>query len=208
MVSTSPLAASKDTSVRLVETSQAKRLHQVVALVQVDTSTSIVSDAFSLISSSLGCGGCCDVRRATIIVNIVGITMGFIGLITIGVYSGVASTLDAENYDDDEMKAAINDMDGAVSGESIAVIITVAVIRLLMNAAGIWGALKYNQYAVGVSLLAYAAQCLMSLVFFNIVGLVVNGFFAYPHVFLIKEIRSGIMTPETYEAEKQSCCCV
>jgi hypothetical protein len=170
-----------------------------------------VSDDVSLISSILGCGGCCDVRRATIIVNMVDISMGLIGLITIAAFSGLASasTSGAANYyDDDEMNAVFNEMDGAALGASMALIITVAVIRLLINAAGIWGALTYNQYAVGLSLFVYGVQCIMSLVFLNVFGLVLNGFFAYPHVFLIMEIRSGIMTPETYEAEKQSCCCV
>jgi hypothetical protein len=54
-----------------------------------------------------GCGGCCDVRRATIIVNIVSAVQGVIGLIMLATVSTVATNLDASNYDDDEMKAAI-----------------------------------------------------------------------------------------------------
>lgn len=138
----------------------------------------------------------------------IGIVLTVIGLVTVAVFTGVSSNLSADNYDDDEVKAAINEMDGAVPGASIALIIILGVFRLLLNASGIWGALKYNQYAVGASLFAYGAEFILSLVSLNLFGLIINGFCAYPHVFLIKEIRAGIMTPETYEAEKQSCCCV
>jgi hypothetical protein len=127
------------------------------------------------------------------------------GLVSI---AGYAKIYNPDNYDDDEVKATMEEVGVAMAGVSIPLIITLTVIRFLLNGAGIWGAVKYNQYAVGASLFAYGAEFILSLVHFNVSGLILNGFFAYPHVFLIKEIRSGIMTPETYQVEKQSCCCV
>lgn len=40
-----------------------------------------------------------------------------------------------------------------------------------------------------------------------IVSLLTSLLFIYPHIVLFLELRSGIMTPETYPREKQSCCC-
>ncbi|CAB9498613.1 expressed unknown protein [Seminavis robusta] len=155
------------------------------------------------------CGGCCDVRRATIIVNIISMVLGVVGVLFMITAGSIASNLDASNYDDDEMVAAINELEGTDFGGSMGVAIALSSVRILLNAAGIWGALKYNVVGVGAGLVAYGLEFLFSLITFNIVGLIWNGFFAYPHVYLIMEMRNGIMNAQTYEdIEKQSCCCV
>lgn len=41
-----------------------------------------------------------------------------------------------------------------------------------------------------------------------VITLIMSLFFIYPHVMLVTELRSGIMTANTYPREKQSCCCV
>jgi hypothetical protein len=155
-----------------------------------------------------GCGGCCDVRRATIIVNIINLVMGLLGMILLATVSNAASTLDANDFDDDQMKEAIAEMNAAEMGGSIGWAMLLTVLRLGFNGLGIYGALYYIQWPVVASLAVFALEILFAMITFNFVGLIMFGFFAYPHVYLILEMRNGIMSEETYEIEKHSCCCV
>ena len=122
--------------------------------------------------------------------------------------SSVASSLNADDYDDDEMKAAIEGMDAAEMGGSIGLAIGLTVLRLAFNCLGIYGAMMYMVWPVAASFGVFVLQFIFALMTFNIPGMLMFGFFAYPHWYLIQELRSGIMSRETYEFEKQSCCCV
>jgi uncharacterized membrane protein YfcA len=73
---------------------------------------------------------------------------------------------------------------------------------------GIVGAISYNNGLLGVAVIAYCVKSFVDLLMGNIVGLILDALFIYPHASLINEIQSGIMSPTTYEREKQSCCCV
>ena len=68
--------------------------------------------------------------------------------------------------------------------------------------------MRYNVWMVGFAAAVYYADFVMALVALNIPRSVYMAFFLYPHFFLIQEIRSGIMSPENYPNEEQSCCCV
>jgi hypothetical protein len=106
---------------------------------------------------------------------------------------------------DDEVQEVYSE---AETFKGIGIVSAIMVIRLLFNGCGVYGAYTFNQYLVGFSLFSYALEGVFALLSFNLAGLLLAGFFAYPHVFLIKEIRAGIMTPENYPIEEQSCCCV
>jgi hypothetical protein len=146
------------------------------------------------------CGGCCDVRRAVIIVNLVSIGLAVVGLMGIA----ALTQMDENMFDDDEVKTALTGLDGTSMGVASAIII----FRMMFNCLGIYGAIQYRQYYVIAALVAYVVAAFVSLWNLEIVGAVVSLLFAYPHIFLIKEIRNGIMSEETYPVEKQSCCCV
>ena len=92
----------------------------------------------------------------------------------------------------------------------LGVIVFTMVVRLFFNAAGAYGAFTFNIYLVGISLAVYVVEAILALMSFYLAGLLVAVFFAYPHVFFIKEVREGIMTKERYQPgiEEQSCCCV
>jgi hypothetical protein len=92
--------------------------------------------------------------------------------------------------------------------KGLGIVSAIMVMRLVFNGCGVYGAYIFNQYLVGFSLFSYALEGLFALLSFNMAGLLLATFFAYPHVFLIMEIRAGIMTPENYPNEEQSCCCV
>jgi hypothetical protein len=91
---------------------------------------------------------------------------------------------------------------------SMGVMIALTAVRIIANGLGIYGAVTYNIWMVGVSLLVYCFDFVMGVVAVNVLSLVMVGLFAYPHFFFIKEVRSGVMSEANYVNEKQSCCCV
>jgi hypothetical protein len=148
------------------------------------------------------CGGCCDVRRAVIIVNVISITFASVGLIAMG---GLMAATSA-TYDDDAVQETMSAFNEA--NLSMGIVIALSAIRIVANSIGIYGAVTYNIWMVGASLLAYCFDFVMGVVSMNVGGLVMIALFAYPHFFFIKEVRSGIMSEANYVNEKQSCCCV
>ena len=134
-------------------------------------------------------------RRATAIVNLVNLAIIMLGLYAVA--TSASSQYSSANSEEREFT-------------SLAVIISLMIIRGLANVAGVYGAYTFNIYLVGVSLAAYALECIFALITFSLIGVAVAAGFAYPHVFFIKEVRAGIMTKERYVPgiEEQSCCCV
>ena len=160
---------------------------------------------------SVCCGGCCDMRRAVFIVNIIYAVLSAIALILL--YSG--SEFLIQQIDDDVIKEHFEDT------KTISYIM--AAIGMGVSLVGIWGAYTYNILAVGASALfivvAYIVELSLAIQFSNsydlptptlqiVINAVVDTLLVYPHVGLIREINNGIMTPETYPREKASCCCV
>ena len=149
------------------------------------------------------CGGCCDMRRAVIIVNIINAFVLILGIASFFGTRALANNA-SEIYDDDGVIAAFEGFSSLPLGAFLAIQVT----RIVCSLAGIVGGMKYNVILTGVAALMYCVDAVMSLVVFNIGGLVYSLFFAYPHFFFIKEVRAGIMSEENYPNEKMSCCCV
>mgnify|MGYP000570490204 CR=1 FL=1 len=107
--------------------------------------------------------------------------------------------------DDDEVLEVYSEA-GELKG--VGLVITIMILRMMANGAGIYGAWTFNINFVGASLAAYCLEVLFAMISLNFTGFLYAGFFAYPHVFFIKEVKAGIMTKENYPIEEQSCCCV
>lgn len=150
--------------------------------------------------SHLCCGCCCDTRRAVIVVNIISLALASLAVLSLAVLS---SEKYAAQFDDDEMQAALDELDGVAVGVSIGV----AVLGMLCNAAGLIGAFKFNNIGIIVAAIWYAAECLRSLFFFDLAGAIMAGFFAYPHIVFYQEMKRGIMTPGNYQNEEKCCVC-
>jgi hypothetical protein len=165
----------------------------------------IVVDATAMGTGKQGhafCGGCCDVRRAVVIVNIISITFASLGIVTMV----ALMTATSASYDDDGVQEAMTAFNEA--NLSMGLAIAMIAIKLVANGLGIYGAVTYNIWMVGVSLSVYCVDFVMGVVALNIFSMVMVALFAYPHFFFIKEVRSGIMSEANYVNEKQSCCCV
>eukprot|EP00566_Odontella_aurita_P023650 CAMPEP_0113558864 /NCGR_PEP_ID=MMETSP0015_2-20120614/18585_1 /TAXON_ID=2838 /ORGANISM="Odontella" /LENGTH=205 /DNA_ID=CAMNT_0000460451 /DNA_START=76 /DNA_END=694 /DNA_ORIENTATION=+ /assembly_acc=CAM_ASM_000160 len=139
----------------------------------------------------LCCGGCCDVRRASMIVNAVNT-----GIVLLSIFTTLAARNVAADMDDDRAQ----DLAEAPIGAWMAVMC----IEIVLSGVAAYGARSYNQWLVGVGAVMYSVHCVMSLIILNIGAVMYSAFFAYPHFFLISEIRKGIMTPENYPNEEQS----
>ena len=93
-------------------------------------------------------------------------------------------------------------------------------IGIIVAAISYYGALKYNVNALAVNIAYIAIWCVIVVVTTimaspdvgTVIGIIVWAVLfsllaMYPAIFLIKEIKAGIMTPETYPREAHSCCC-
>eukprot|EP00538_Stauroneis_constricta_P009356 CAMPEP_0119566724 /NCGR_PEP_ID=MMETSP1352-20130426/33936_1 /TAXON_ID=265584 /ORGANISM="Stauroneis constricta, Strain CCMP1120" /LENGTH=182 /DNA_ID=CAMNT_0007615883 /DNA_START=157 /DNA_END=705 /DNA_ORIENTATION=- len=140
------------------------------------------------------CGGCCDMRRAVIIVDCIMIGMLLLDILGVAV-------LGSEQVDDDNLAQMIADIPTRR-------LCTIFILEIICCAIAIFGALRYSVYPVFVGLGLYVVAAMMSLFIFNVAGILISVLFAYPHAVFIQEVRVGVMRPETYDSnERQSCCC-
>ena len=146
------------------------------------------------------CGCCCDTRRAVAVVNAISMCFAALAILSIALLSSDAY---AAQFDDDQVVAAVNKIDGAAVGMTI----SFAAVGMLCNASGIFGARWFNKWAVMIAGSWYLVELLRSLAYFDIGGAIMAGFFVYPHVIFWQEMRKGIMTPATYQQEEQCCNC-
>jgi hypothetical protein len=84
------------------------------------------------------------------------------------------------------------------------------VLFLLCTVCGTMGAIRYQRYLIGVAVLPHAIDFVMVAVYpIQMWWMIpILAALVYPHVMLIQEINDGIMSKETYDREKASCCCV
>lgn len=143
-----------------------------------------------------GCDCCCDVRRASIVVDTINVCLNLLVLIAV-----TEIQVETSRITDDLVKSELGSFPYGVA-------VAWAVVSIICYGCGILGAIQYDISLVGVALLWYCADFLRALIQFNLGGLLIAAFFAYPHVFLVKEIRQGIMSRENYHNEMHSCCCV
>ena len=137
--------------------------------------------------SQTNSGVCCDTRTAVIVVNIISLGFGMLGLITLSPHFAEPDVV-----------------------ERFGLILSALVVGIICNSLALMGSIKFYKTFVMVGLVWYCIESILSLVLFlDFIGAAVGLAFAYPHFFLFKEIRSGIMSKQTYPNEKSCCdCCV
>jgi hypothetical protein len=149
------------------------------------------------------CGGCCDMRRAVIIVNALNLVFVAVGLFRVlAMKKNSANANDMYDVDDDDDEVVATMME--FGNIPLAGFIVLTCARLLCSVIGIVGAVQYNIYMVGVGAAGYVIDAVMALVLFQLIGFFYYVFFAYPHLFFISEVRKGIMSKENYPNEDYS----
>lgn len=165
------------------------------------------------------CFCCCDFRRAVIIINIVSILLGILGIL--GGY--VDRELDVDQIGLETPEAEILWEDAA---EDRAIY---AIVSVVAAAVALFGAIRFSLWMVAVNALWIVANLVLTSLSWAslvddvnaaqpdatdinaypaiIVTAIVSVCFLYAHLGLMQEVRSGIMTAETYPREQYSCCC-
>ena len=120
---------------------------------------------------SMCCGGCCDMRRAVIILNTIGIILGLIAVIA---YS--STDVLVQSIDDEEVQKVFED----------ALLTTYILIGIGIAASlvGIWGAYSYNILGVRFSAL-FIIACFITYTVMTvryILGGALIALVLYPHV--------------------------
>ena len=149
------------------------------------------------------CGCCCDTRRAVVVVNIISMSFAALALLSLTLLTSNSQL--ASQFDDDEVQAFLDEMDGASIGLSVGL----ALLGMLCNGFGLFGAYKFHQMSIIVASIWYVAECIRACVYLDIFGVVMAGLFLYPHIVFYRELSSGIMTSASYPIERKCCeCCV
>jgi hypothetical protein len=73
---------------------------------------------------------------------------------------------------------------------------------LVLSGLGLYGAKSFELWAMYLATAGFLVAFIMDIVLFNWIGLVVTLIVLVPHVILTYEIRSGIMTQQTYDTEE------
>lgn len=150
--------------------------------------------------TSLFLGVCCDMRRATIIVNIADISLSLLSLMGFII---MGSSAFASVIEDDAVQEQL-----AYARQFVWLSILFFSLSILTSLCGIMGALRFNGALVLISALWHCLSTITSFLVGDYLPMLLPILFAYPHFVLYKEIRQGTMTAESYAKERHSCCCV
>lgn len=152
---------------------------------------------------------CCDFRRAVIIVN--GITIGIKILTMAGlaiVIHYVNDNIDdiEKDIDDDAIRKQVDEFvkSGGLTGYEW-IFETIDTVSIGLHLCGIYGALMYKQWGVIVAGSLYALQVMVATFQGHFLVLLIGGMMLYPHIYMIKLMQEGIMTPHNYH--RVATCC-
>jgi uncharacterized membrane protein YqjE len=159
--------------------------------VAVTTAPVYSPNQFQTKQGSKCCGCCCDYRRAVITLNILYIIFGVIAVL------GLVNSISEDAY---RQQA------------------TLAGVGVFFSIVAFVGAYRYNIHMVGFNILFMIISFIATIALeedsngdkdfpFVVQGLVMC-VVIYPHVGFMYEVRTGILSAETYPREEFSCCCV
>lgn len=165
------------------------------------------------------CGCCCDFRRAVMVMGIIGLVFAAINLILYVTGAAIVGSL-STSCDDDLYSDLCSEV--TVAGTySLAVVAVICAVQVLFYIFQIVAAIKYNVCMLATVIVVNLVWFVLAIVQVfrgpaqttgNIVGSIVFYviFIAleiYPTAGLLKEIKAGTMSKETYPREAYSCCC-
>jgi len=168
------------------------------------------------------CGCCCDFRRAVVVMGIIGLVFAVIYLVlsvTGAAFVGSLSTGCNDVYSDDVYSDLCTEE--TVAGTySLAILAVIAAVQVLFYIFQIVAAIKYNVcmlatvivvnlvwFVLGMISVSRSGQTTGSIVGSIIFYIIFFALEIYPTAGLLKEIKAGTMSKETYPREAYSCCC-
>mmetsp|Transcript_13864 Transcript_13864/g.28122 ORF Transcript_13864/g.28122 Transcript_13864/m.28122 type:complete len:218 (-) Transcript_13864:255-908(-) len=157
----------------------------------------------------LFCGVCCDYRRAVLVVN--GITIGLLlmDMILVAIMTSyVEKNLPGIEHDisDDMVRYQL---DGFVKEGGMqfteAFVDGFGIVSIGLHGCGIYGALQFKQWGIITAGCTYAVFLILGIFSTNFPAVVMNSLFLYPHYYMLKLMKEGIMTDYNYH-KIASCC--
>jgi hypothetical protein len=143
--------------------------------------------------------------RACIIVNIIFICLAILGLLLS--WWGIAwiDRISSGQYDDDSVSPGLAQY---MEGSDTYFLINILQLSLGMPFAiiGIIGAAKFNRYLVLATAIWLCIDVILSGVYRNWPGCLIEGLFAYPHFALFVALKNGTITRKDYLRERHCCC--
>jgi hypothetical protein len=152
---------------------------------------------------------CCDFRRAVLIVNGISIGLKLLEMMGIAIMASyLKKNVDEIEYDLDDDNA-VKTLDSLVKGGLLGffevILEVLETINIGLYICGIYGALKFKEWGIITAACAYAFQLVLGIISFDIGNIIVTSCFLYPHFFMLKLMRAGIMTEYNYH-KFASCC--
>lgn len=144
-----------------------------------------------------------SISRAVFVVDIVSIVLTLLG--TILFLAGAEAIQGTAVQSDDE---TVNDATVAFQNAHRGPIVVVLLVSVVCYAAGVYGALQFAPPFVWTAAICHVVAFIGNLASLNVIGVILEACFVYPHAVFIREMRAGVMTPDNYVNEVHSCCCV
>jgi hypothetical protein len=152
---------------------------------------------------------CCDFRRAVLVVNSISIVLKLIIMVGLGLHityiGNNLKTLESDIQDDHECEQVDVFVKSCVMVVLEAVLEVLETISIGLHACGIYGALDFKQWGIATAGIAYTFQLFVGLISGDIYNIALSAFFLYPHVYMYKLMKAGIMTESNYH-KIASCC--
>lgn len=153
----------------------------------------------------LCCGCCCDLLRACIIVDSLFICFAFLGLLFSWWGISYYNDIDLSTTDDDTYIDMVT-RNKAYAGIWFPIAICVQASGILFATLGIVGASKFSKCLVLAAGIWYCIDLVFAGLWQNWTGILIRGFFAYPHFALYAALRNGDITKDEYMRERHCCC--
>lgn len=161
-------------------------------------------------------GVCCDFRKAVLVVNAIFIvisTVEMAGIVILSKY--LADNLDdvEANIQDDTVRQQVDTFAKSDNATKIVVLLEISMmVGIFFYSIAIYGALKFKRWAITTALVWYSYSLFMQLVllfmgFGGVLGLILVGLSVYPHFYMLRLMKAGIMTESNYPNIAKCCGC-
>ncbi|KAG7341753.1 hypothetical protein IV203_023706 [Nitzschia inconspicua] len=126
--------------------------------------------------------GVCDMRTATVALNLLNIAFTAIVVVVLSLMFLLQG--------------------GPFVGKNIFHTVMSGLLTAGISAVGLYGAMNWNLNALYVSILGFFTIFVWRFVHLDWIDIVVTAVLLYPHSMLTFEMRAGILTPETFDREE------
>mmetsp|Transcript_25750 Transcript_25750/g.60372 ORF Transcript_25750/g.60372 Transcript_25750/m.60372 type:complete len:181 (-) Transcript_25750:123-665(-) len=126
--------------------------------------------------------GLCDMRTSTVALNVINV-----------IFTVIVAIILTFMYAFDH---------GPYRLQAISGVVCTAIVVVSASALGLYSAMNWRMDGMTVSSVAFAAILLFRIIHLDILDTILTAIILYPHVVFTMEMKSGIMSPETFDDEE------